>query len=108
LILPLLSLLMLAAVVLPAPAAMAAPELGASLFEAHCAGCHLHGGNVIRRGKTLKLAALQRRGLDSAEAIAAIAAEGIGQMGAYGDVLGPGGAEAVAAWVWQQALDGWS
>ena len=35
---------------------------GAQLFELHCAGCHLNGGNIIRRGKTLKLAALERQG----------------------------------------------
>jgi cytochrome c6 len=22
-----------------------------ALFEVHCAGCHLNGGNIIRRGK---------------------------------------------------------
>jgi cytochrome c6 len=28
-------------------------------------------------------------------------------MSGYGSVLGPDGTEEVAAWVWQQALDGW-
>jgi cytochrome c6 len=28
-------------------------------------------------------------------------------MDGYGEALGDGGAEAVAAWVWQQAQDGW-
>ena len=41
------------------------------------------------------------------EAIAAVAADGIGRMSGYGERLGEGGAEAVAAWVWQQALAGW-
>jgi cytochrome c6 len=82
-------------------------DAGSSLFGAHCAGCHLQGGNIIRRGKTLKLAALERNGIASPEAIAAIAAGGIGQMGGYAQTLGEGGPEAVAAWVWQQALDGW-
>ena len=88
-------------------AAWATAGSGAQLFEAHCVGCHLHGGNIIRRGKTLKLAALQRQGIANPEAIAQIAAAGIGQMGGYGEALGPGGAEAVAAWVWQQAEAGW-
>jgi len=100
--------LLLAGVLTCVPAAALAAPDGALLFDNTCAGCHVGGGNIIRRGKTLKLAALQRRGLDSPDAIAAVAAEGIGQMGAYGDVLGPGGAQAVAAWVWQQALEGWS
>jgi cytochrome c6 len=82
-------------------------EAGGSLFQAHCAGCHLQGGNIIRRGKTLKMGALERNGVASQEAIAAIAAGGIGQMGGYAQSLGEGGPEAVAAWVWQQALDGW-
>jgi mono/diheme cytochrome c family protein len=82
-------------------------DAGRSLFGAHCAGCHLQGGNIIRRGKTLKLAALERNGITSPDAIAAIAAGGVGQMGGYAQSLGEGGPEAVAAWVWQQALDGW-
>jgi cytochrome c6 len=82
-------------------------DAGSSLFGAHCAGCHLQGGNIIRRGKTLKMAALERNGITSPEAIAAIAAGGVGQMGGYAQALGEGGPEAVAAWVWQQALDGW-
>lgn len=86
---------------------LAASDPGARLFEAHCAGCHIHGGNIIRRGKTLKLAALERQGVASPEAIAAIAAAGIGQMGGYAEVLGDGGVTAVAAWVWQQAQAGW-
>lgn len=90
----------------PAPALAAAAD-GARLFEASCAGCHPHGGNIIRRGRTLKLEALQRRGLDSQAAIAAIAAGGVGQMSGYGAVLGDDGVESVAAWVWQQAAAGW-
>ncbi len=80
---------------------------GASLFAEHCVGCHLNGGNVIRRGKTLRLAALRRAGLEGPEAVSRVAAVGQGQMGGYGEVLGPGGPEAVGAWVWQQALADW-
>ena len=80
---------------------------GAQLFEQHCAGCHVNGGNIIRRGKTLKLAALERQGLASEQAIATIAAEGLGQMSGYRAVLGEQGSQEVAAWVWQQALADW-
>jgi len=80
---------------------------GAQLFEQHCAGCHVNGGNIIRRGKTLKLAALERENRASEAAIAAIAAAGVGQMSGYGSVLGDEGTAEVAAWVWQQALAGW-
>lgn len=80
---------------------------GETLFQNHCAGCHLNGGNILRRSKTLKLAALQRQGIDNETAIARIAANGIGQMDGYADRLGEGGPEAVAAWVWNQAQAGW-
>ncbi|MFQ6538102.1 MULTISPECIES: c-type cytochrome [Aphanothece] len=102
-------LVMLLLVVLPARPgfALAEHQGGAVLFENHCAGCHLNGGNIIRRGKTLKLAALERQGVNSEQAIAAIAAAGIGQMGGYESVLGEEGVGAVAAWVWQQAQAGW-
>jgi len=82
-------------------------ERGGALFVQHCAGCHLNGGNVIRRGKTLRLAALRRAGLESGEDVARVASVGQGQMGGYGEVLGPGGAEAVGDWVWRQALADW-
>jgi cytochrome c6 len=82
-------------------------ERGGVLFVQHCAGCHVNGGNVIRRGKTLKLAALRRAGLDGPEAVARVAALGQGQMGGYGEALGTGGSEAVGAWVWSQALADW-
>lgn len=83
------------------------PVAGARLFEQHCAGCHLHGGNIVRRGRTLKLKALERHGFANPEAIARIAADGSGRMGGYRNVLGEGGPEAVAQWVWEQALAGW-
>ena len=98
-------MLLLAASVLLAPAQAFAD--GSALFQLHCAGCHTNGGNIIRRGKTLKLAALERQGLASEEAIARIAAAGVGQMSGYGAVLGKEGTAEVAAWVWQQALADW-
>lgn len=105
---PLLGLVLLLVVLLGLPTSVRAdPGKGEQLFEAHCAACHLQGGNIIRRRKTLKLAALEREGHASQAAIAAIAAAGVGQMSGYGEVLGDDGAEAVAAWVWQQAQAGW-
>lgn len=100
-------LLLLASLLLP-PALPAWSATGAELFENHCAGCHAGGGNIIRRGRTLKLQALKRAGLDSPAAIASVAAEGRGQMSGYRQQLGGDpGVEAVAAWVWQQALADW-
>lgn len=90
----------------PARASLASPD-GGELFANHCAGCHVNGGNIIRRGKTLRLAALERNGIQDAQRIATIAAAGLGQMSGYGAVLGEGGAEAVANYVWQQAQLDW-
>lgn len=90
------------------PAASAAPlSDGERLFRAHCVGCHIHGGNIVSRGRTLKLAALERQALASPDAIAAVAAGGRGRMSGYGSVLGEGGAEIVGDWVWRQAQAGW-
>jgi cytochrome c6 len=80
---------------------------GAALFQQHCAACHINGGNIIRRGKTLKLKALERQGIASVDAIAQIAREGVGQMSGYGDDLGPGGDQLVAEWIWEQAQNAW-
>ena len=80
---------------------------GAVLFENNCAGCHLNGGNIIRRGKTLKLKALERNNVASVDAIARIAREGQGQMSGYSDALGEGGDQRVAEWIWQQAQNAW-
>jgi cytochrome c6 len=81
---------------------------GEQLFEAHCAGCHINGGNILRRGKTLKLATLQRNGIEGPELIASIAAAGIGQMGGYATFLGEDGSALVGEWVWKRALAGWA
>ena len=80
---------------------------GAQLFDLHCAGCHPNGGNIIRRGRTLKLKALEKRELNNAQAIAQIAREGVGQMSGYADVLGEGNDVLVADWIWQQAQNAW-
>ena len=80
---------------------------GSALFDRHCSACHPHGGNIIRRGRTLKMTALERRGIASPEAIAEIARNGIGQMGGYGPELGESGDQLVAEWIWLQAQNAW-
>ena len=84
-----------------------AEESGQDLFISHCAGCHVNGGNIIRRGKTLRLASLKRNGVDSQEEIAKIAREGIGIMSGYKKVLGEGGDKQVAIWIFEQAQNAW-
>ena len=81
---------------------------GALLFQQHCAGCHINGGNIIRRGKNLKLKTLEREQIATVEAIATIAREGRGQMSGYADVLGSEGDQLVAEWVLMQAQNAWT
>ena len=82
-------------------------DLGKSLFKNHCAGCHINGGNIIRRSKNLKISSLKHNGLDNPEAIAEIAKYGIGIMDGYQDQLGDNGDQIVANWIWEQAQKDW-
>lgn len=80
---------------------------GAALFEINCVGCHPQGNNIIRRGKTLKIKALQRNGVDSLDAIATLVTNGKNNMSAYADTLTAPEIEAVSAYVLQQAEKDW-
>jgi cytochrome c6 len=82
-------------------------QLGAEVFQAQCAGCHLGGGNIVRRGKTLKLKALERNHVDTLEAVQALVRNGQGNMSAYGDRLTPEAITAVSEYVLAQAAQGW-
>ncbi|MBD1913001.1 MULTISPECIES: c-type cytochrome [unclassified Leptolyngbya] len=79
----------------------------APLFETHCAGCHINGGNIIRRGKNLKQKTLERNGYDTAEAIAQLVTHGKGNMPAYADRMTPDEIQAVANYVLEQAAQNW-
>lgn len=80
---------------------------GAKVFKANCAGCHIKGGNIVRRGKNLKLRALRRHKVDTPEAIASLVTNGKGIMSAYGDKLTAEEIEQVSAYVWQRAEQNW-
>ena len=82
-------------------------DLGENLFKHNCAGCHINGGNIIRRSKNLKISSLKRNGIDNPEAIAKIARQGIGIMSGYEEKLGDNGDQIVANWVWKQAQNAW-
>ncbi len=82
-------------------------DLGENLFKHNCAGCHINGGNIIRRSKNLKISSLKRNGIDNSETIAKIARQGIGIMSGYEDKLGDNGDKIVANWVWEQAQNAW-
>ncbi len=80
---------------------------GAKVFEVHCAGCHLNGGNIVRRGKNLKLKALQKNHMDSIAAITEIVTNGKNNMSAYRDRLTDPQIQEVAAYVLEQAEHDW-
>jgi len=82
-------------------------NLGENLFTHNCAGCHINGGNIIRRSKNLKISSLKRDGIDNQEAIAQIARQGVGIMSGYEDELGDNGDQIVANWIWEQAQKAW-
>ncbi|MBD0269128.1 MAG: c-type cytochrome [Cyanobacteria bacterium Co-bin8] len=79
----------------------------AQLFELHCAGCHLNGGNIVRRGKTLKQKALKRNGVDSEAAIATLITRGKGIMPAFADRLSEDEIAALSRYVLEQAAVDW-
>ncbi|MFQ4145183.1 cytochrome c6 PetJ [Chlorogloeopsis sp. ULAP02] len=91
-----------------APSASAADTAnGAQIFSIHCVGCHINGGNIIRRGKTLKAKALKKNGMDSIEAIASIVTHGKNNMSAYKDRLTAQEIQDVSTYVLEQAQKGW-
>lgn len=89
------------------PALAADTANGAKIFNVQCAGCHVNGGNIVRRGKTLKQKALKRNGVDSLEVIASLVANGKNNMSAFKDRLSEKQIEDVAAYVLEQAEKGW-
>ncbi len=94
----------------PVVAADLSPDLanGAEVFALHCAGCHVGGGNIVRRNKTLKLQALQRNQVETVAAIATLITQGKGNlMSAYGDRLTATEIANLAAYVFDQAQHDW-
>ena len=78
-----------------------------NLFRKNCIGCHINGGNIIRRSKNLKIKNLERNGIDSPEKIAKIAREGIGIMDGYEDLLKENEDQILGIWIWEQAQKAW-
>lgn len=77
------------------------------IFESNCAGCHINGGNIVRRGKNLYKKALKKNGMDSIEAITGIVTNGKNNMPAYKDRLAPEQIQDIATYVLQQAENNW-
>lgn len=84
-----------------------ADNAAAKLFELQCAGCHVNGGNIVRRGKTLKLKALEKNGYSTVDAIAQIIANGKGNMSAYQDRLSTAEIQTLAQYVLERAQQNW-
>ncbi|HHP7230411.1 MAG TPA: c-type cytochrome [Xenococcaceae cyanobacterium] len=82
-------------------------DSGAAIFQANCAGCHPQGGNIIRRGKTLKTKALKRNNLDTIEAVISLVTQGKNNMPAYEARLSEPEIEAVSYYVLEQAAQNW-
>lgn len=80
---------------------------GAKVFDASCAGCHVNGNNIVRRGKNLKLKALHKYKVDNQDAIASLVTNGKGIMSAYGDKLSPQEIADVSGYVLQRAEENW-
>jgi cytochrome c6 len=102
----LITFLILTSILTP-PASAADIANGAQIFEIHCAGCHSNGGNIVRRGKTLKKKALKKYGMDSLEAISSIVTNGKNNMSAYKDRLATEQIQDVSAYVLEQAEKDW-
>ena len=99
--------IVLSAVFLFSTPVWASDSNAAKLFEIHCAGCHANGGNIIRRGKNLKLKALERNGYVSEDAIATLIAHGKGNMSAYQDRLSAPEIQTLAQYVLDRANQDW-
>ncbi|MFS0518093.1 cytochrome c6 PetJ [Nostoc sp. UIC 10607] len=98
-------LLLISTFTLPASAVDTAN--GEQLFSVHCAGCHINGSNIVRRGKNLKKQALKKYGMDSIEAVTSIVTNGKNNMSAYKERLNEQQIKDVAAYVLEQAEKGW-
>ncbi|GAB4212367.1 MAG: c-type cytochrome [Synechococcales cyanobacterium] len=88
---------------------MAEPDLalGAKVFKANCTGCHIGGKNALVANKNLGATALHEYHMDSPEAIIAQVTQGKSAMPAFGKQLKPNEIESVAAYVLDQANQGW-
>jgi cytochrome c6 len=87
--------------------AAAGQETSTALFNLHCAGCHPNGGNIIRRGKTLKAQALKRYGYADTAEISNLIRQGKGNMSAFADRLSSAEIDQLANYVLAQAQQGW-
>ncbi|AFY99809.1 cytochrome c6 PetJ [Calothrix sp. PCC 6303] len=106
-----LSAIALLFLLLPYNALAAEVSNGAKIFNNNCASCHLGGGNILIGEKTLQKSALSQylEGYNT-DAIASIIHQvqnGKGAMPAFKSKLKEQEILEVAAYVFQQAEEGW-
>jgi cytochrome c6 len=93
------------------PALAAETSNGAKIFEANCASCHIGGGNILINQKTLKKEALSKYlenyDTDSIQAIIHQVQNGKNAMPAFKSKLSSEEILEVAAYVFQNAEQGW-
>jgi cytochrome c6 len=94
-------------ILVTAPALATSTTETATLFTNNCAGCHINGGNIVRRGKSLKAKALKKFGMDSVDAIAQLVKNGKYAMPAYKGRLTDQQIIDVSAYVLEQAEHDW-
>ncbi|MBD2778865.1 cytochrome c6 PetJ [Iningainema tapete] len=85
------------------PAMAADAEKGAKIFSANCAQCHAGGKNLVQANKNLRKDALDKYGMNSADAIIAQVTKGKGAMPAFKGRLKPEQIEDVTAYVLDEA-----
>lgn len=89
------------------PALAAGDAAGAKIFSANCAACHAGGKNAVQPNKTLFKDALEKYGMNSAEAIITQVTKGKNAMPAFKGRLNDQQIENVAAYVLSQSDKGW-
>ena len=83
-------------------------DAGAKVFGGRCVACHIKGGNIVNRTKTLKKAALEKYNMYSAQAIITQVTCGKGSMPALGKLYSEKQIADVAAYVLDRAKqDSW-
>jgi len=89
------------------PALAADSANGAKVFSANCAACHAGGKNLVQANKNLKKDALEKYGMNSAEAIISQVTNGKNAMPAFKGRLTSAQIEDVAAYVLGEAEKDW-
>ena len=80
---------------------------GAKVFTANCASCHVGGGNIINRAKTLSEADLTKYGMNSLDKVIAQVTNGKPPMPSFKTRLTAEQIEDVANYVLDKAVSGW-